>query len=72
MRLHVGQMLASGKSNGGRFVSAKDEMKNNMNNGKNGSINPIPICAILNDVSNKFKLPTYKTTDIRINPMEIS
>jgi hypothetical protein len=63
---------ASGKSNGGRLVSAKLEIKNNINNGKKGNINPIPILLCFKPISNIFKLPVYNTIGINNIPIDIS
>jgi len=64
--------LASGKSKGGRLVSAKLEIKNNINKGKKGKIKPICILPCFKTISNKFKLPVYNTIEINIKPIDIS
>lgn len=61
---------ASGKSNGGRFVSAKLDIKNIINAGNNGNTYHTYFCA--STISVKFNEPLKISTNININPIEIS
>lgn len=61
---------ASGKSKGARLVSAKHETKNMINNGNRGKPNHTCDCAYT--ISDKFREPAHKSTEIMINPMETS
>lgn len=61
---------ASGKSNGARLVSAKDEIKKISANGNNGKINQIERCA--NTISVKLNDPTQRTTGKIIKPRATS
>ena len=61
---------ASGRSNGGLLVSAKDEIKKITNMGNNGIINHISCWA--NTISLKFNDPTHNNTLIIIIPIETS
>lgn len=61
---------ASGKSNGGRFVSARAEIKNIINKGNSGITKKISSCATT--ISEKLNDPTQTNTDITIKPIETS
>lgn len=61
---------ASGKSNGARLVSAKIEIKNIRNKGKNGKKKKIKFWK--KTISIKFNEPTQNNEDIKIKPIETS
>src|SRR5215831_942083 len=66
---------ASTRSNGGRFVSARAEMKNTTNMGKSGNQYQLnspyfPSCAVTMAV--KFSDPAQSSTVMNTNPIETS
>ena len=61
---------ASGKSNGGLFVSAKAEIKKITNIGNSGIMNHISFCA--KTITLKFKDHTHNKTFIIIIPIDTS
>src|SRR6056300_630567 len=61
---------ASGKSNGGRLVSAKADIKKITNIGNNGMTYHKSFCAMT--MSFKFKDPTHNNTLIIITPIDTS
>src|SRR5262249_60652501 len=66
---------ASTRSNGGRFVSARAEMKNTTNMGKSGNQYQLnspyfPSCAVTMAV--KFSDPAQSSTVINTKPIETS
>src|SRR3954447_8439529 len=66
---------ASTRSNGGRLVSARAEMKNIPNIGRSGSQNQLnrpqlPSCALT--IADKFSEPTHNRTVMKTKPIETS
>ena len=61
---------ASGKSNGGLFVSARAEIKNITNIGNKGKTNQIFFWAIT--ISDKLRDPTQRRTVIITKPIDTS
>lgn len=61
---------ASGKSNGVRFVSAKEMIKNKTQNGNSGNTNHTYSCAFT--ISTNEKLPDRRITDENVAPIASS
>src|SRR3954451_13741577 len=60
----------SGRSNGERLVSARDETKKIMNIGNSGMQNQIFCCA--STTSDRFSEPTHSSTETSTKPIETS